>query len=94
MRDDPMQLSILPPQPHQEQTCYTCRYFAELKEPWVRSDEACIFGYCFERGDKNYSYNMGKGIAVFIADGRCKDWARRKEKKEAPAIGDRKEGSG
>lgn len=59
-----------------EQSCYSCKYFSELKEPRERSDKAVIYGYCFKSGDKNSSINMGKGFAVFVPDGVCKDYKR------------------
>ena len=54
-----------------EKSCNTCRYYAELKEPFERSDGAVIYGYCFKDGDKDYSPNMGKGYAVFVDGGGC-----------------------
>ncbi len=54
-----------------EQTCYTCKYFSELKTPRERSDGAVIYGYCFSGGDTNNSSNMGKGYAVFVPEGHC-----------------------
>lgn len=46
--------------------------FAELKEPFARSDGAAIYGYCFSAGDQDYSPGMGKGYAVFQPYGQCK----------------------
>lgn len=57
----------------QNQGCESCRHFSALKEPRLRSDGATIHGYCFKYGDKNYSWNMGKGFAVFQPLGACKD---------------------
>lgn len=59
-----------------EKSCYSCKYFSELKEPRERSDKAVIYGYCFKSGDKNYSSNMGKGYAVFIPDAGCREYKR------------------
>lgn len=61
-----------------EKRCDTCDFFSALKEPRKRSDEAKIYGYCFKSGDKNYNTNMGKGYPVFIDEGSCKHWKRRK----------------
>ena len=65
-----------------DKTCKTCRFFAELKKPYVRSDEAVIYGYCFKTGDKNYSQNMGKGYPVFVDGGSCDHYKKPKEEKE------------
>lgn len=59
-----------------EKSCYSCRFFAELKKPYEISDGAQIFGYCF--GGRNKSYNMGKGLPVFIPDSCCKDHKKAK----------------
>lgn len=59
--------------------CKNCRFCAELVRPYERSDGACIYGYCFSSGDKNYSPNMGKGFPIFMPlDGgaACKDFKR------------------
>lgn len=79
------QMSLLPQEPLNDNSCFRCRFFAELKEPFVRSDEAVIYGYCFREGDKDYSPGMGKGYAVFMPDGRCKTF---KAKKGAGPPGD------
>lgn len=36
--------------------CNVCKYCAELKTPYERSDGAYIYGYCFKNGDKDYSF--------------------------------------
>lgn len=60
-----------------EQSCYSCKYFSEFKEPREWGDGAVIYGYCFKSGDKNYSGNMSKGYAVFVPEsGACKDYKR------------------
>ena len=61
-----------------EKSCSTCGFFAELKEPFERSDGAVIYGYCFKDGDKDYSPNMGKGYPVFVdgGGGACKQYKR------------------
>ena len=63
-----------------EKSCRTCGFFAELKEPFERSDGAVIYGYCFKDGDKDYSPNMGKGFPVFVdgGGGACKQYKRRR----------------
>ena len=63
-----------------EKSCRTCGFFAELKEPFERSDGAVIYGYCFKDGDKDYSPNMGKGYPVFVdgGGGACKQYKRRR----------------
>lgn len=63
-----------------EKSCRTCGVFAELKEPFERSDGAVIYGYCFKDGDKDYSPNMGKGYPVFVdgGGGACKQYKRRR----------------
>lgn len=57
----------------QNEGCEGCRHYSALREPRQRSDGATIHGYCFKHGDKNYSWNMGKGFAVFQPLGACKD---------------------
>lgn len=66
-----------------EQSCYSCRYFGELKTPWTRGDGAVIYGYCFDGAEGNASPNMGKGYAVFQPGGRCKDWLRAREEADS-----------
>lgn len=62
-----------------EKCCSNCRFFAELKEPYERSDGVQIFGYCFTAGDKDHSPYMGKGYPVFIDGGgaTCKNYKRK-----------------
>ena len=60
-------------------SCEQCRHYSALREPRQRSDEAVIYGYCFKDGDKSYNTNMGKGLAVFIPNGDCKHFKKRKE---------------
>lgn len=48
------------------QACNVCKYCAELKTPYERSDGAAIYGYCFKNGDKDYSPDMGKGYPIFL----------------------------
>ena len=72
------QISLLPPEPTDENNCVQCRFFAELKEPFERSDGAVIYGYCFQGGDRDYSPGMGKGYAVFMPTGRCKTFKAKK----------------
>lgn len=63
-------------------SCETCRSYAALREPFVRGDEAVIYGYCFCYGDKDHNWNMGKGYPVFIpddADVPCERWKKRKK---------------
>lgn len=63
------------------QACNVCKYCAELKTPYERSDGAAIYGYCFKHGDKDYSPNMGKGYPIFLplsCGGTCKDFRRRR----------------
>lgn len=59
-----------------ECSCNQCRYYSSLKEPRERSDGAIIYGYCFKDGDTNYSSNMGKGFAVFVPNGQCKNFKK------------------
>lgn len=66
-------------------SCYNCRFFAELKKPFERSDGAKIYGWCFREGDKDYSPNMGKGYPVFIDGGCCDKHKYPKKEKEAEA---------
>ena len=56
-------------------SCYTCRYFSELKEPRQLDPDGAIYGLCFKAGVKHYS---GNGYAVFIPDGKCAKYAKRK----------------
>lgn len=67
--------------------CYACKHFSELKEPRERSDGAVIYGYCFKDGDKDYSPNMGKGFAVFIPEGKCKQFKRARNREEKKVDG-------
>lgn len=63
------------------QACNVCKYCAELKAPYERSDGAAIYGYCFKNGDKDYSPDMGKGYPIFLplsCGGTCKDFRRRR----------------
>lgn len=62
-----------------EKCCDTCDFYSALKEPRQRSDGAIIYGYCFKAGDKDYSSNMGKGYAVFIKDGFCKQFKAKRQ---------------
>lgn len=66
-----------------EKSCNNCRFYAELKTPYQRSDGAQIFGYCFKEGDKDYSTNMGKGFPVFVDGGgaACKSHKRMRKQK-------------
>ena len=52
--------------------CKNCKYYSALAEPRERSSGGTIYGYCFVDGDKDYSPNMGKGLAVFVPCGCCK----------------------
>lgn len=74
------QLSLLPKEREDKQDCVQCEFFAELKEPFARSDGAIIYGYCFKDGDTNSSPGMGKGYAVFLSGGCCKRFIRRKRR--------------
>lgn len=63
------------------QACNVCRYCAELKTPYERSDGVAIYGYCFKNGDKGYSPNMGKGYPIILplsCGGTCKYFRRRR----------------
>ncbi len=65
--------------------CKNCRLCAELISPYERSDGACVYGYCFSGGDKNYSPNMGKGLPIFVpldCGAACKDFRKRPEEGE------------
>lgn len=67
-------------------SCETCRNYAALREPFVRSDEAVIYGYCFRYGDKDYNWGMGKGYPVFMpsdVDVPCDGWKKRKKEADA-----------
>lgn len=61
-----------------EQHCDACTHYSALAQPRERSDGAVIYGYCFKDGDKSYSTNMGKGLAVFIQNGFCKSFKKRR----------------
>ena len=65
-----------------ERGCHICKLYAELKQPYVRSDGATIYGYCFKDGDK--ALGMGKGYPVWIDGGgaACKSFKRRKGLKD------------
>ena len=70
------QISFFP----EPDSCYSCRCFAELKEPWELSgDRGKIYGYCFKGGDKDYSPSLGKGFPVYIDEGICKEFKRKKD---------------
>lgn len=80
MKPQVHQTSLFPSGERQFDNCCSCRYFAELKEPWERSGGGTIFGYCFKYGDKDHSPNMGKGFPVFIiGEGNCKNFKKRKD---------------
>lgn len=72
------QISLFPAEA-KESGCVVCCHFSALKEPRERSDGAVIYGYCFKDGDKNYSTNMGKGFAVFLPDGTCRQFKHRRK---------------
>lgn len=72
----------------QAKNCKTCHFFAELKTPFVRSDGAVIYGYCFKNGDKDYSPDMGKGYPVFIDGGVCKAYKKSKKEQTPSCITD------
>lgn len=72
------QLSLLSKEESAGQDCAQCRFFAELKEPFKRSDGAVIYGYCFKDGDTDSSLMMGKGYAVFLLGGHCKRFKRKR----------------
>ena len=59
------QLSLFPKTSEPEKSCYTCRNFAEFKSP-VQFVGYQIDGYCFKSG--------GRGIPVYIAGAKCKDY--------------------
>lgn len=64
-----------------QKCCEVCRFCAELKRHWERSDGVCIYGYCFCDGDKDYSPNMGKGNAIFLpldSGAVCKNFKKRR----------------
>lgn len=65
-----------------EKSCDTCGYYSALKDPRERSDGAIIYGYCFKAGDHNHSPNMGKGYAVFIDGGSCKQFKKRRNEND------------
>lgn len=64
--------------------CNLCKFYAELKIPYERSDGAVIYGYCFKDGDKDYSPNLGKGYPVYISGGgaACKSFKRQRKQKD------------
>lgn len=62
-----------------EKSCYTCKFFAEMKEPYKRTGGATVYGYCFKGPNNDYSQNMGNGYAVFLPGVECKDHKRRRE---------------
>ncbi len=60
--------------------CAKCRFCAELKKPYERSDGSSIYGYCFKSGDKDYSPNMGKGYPIWLpldCGASCRKFKRR-----------------
>lgn len=70
-----------------EKSCSVCRFCAELKKPYERTDGAVIYGYCFMGGDKNYNANMGKGYPIFLplsCSCLCKSFRRTKTRSEMP----------
>lgn len=71
------QTSLFPVKP--EKCCEACSYYSALKEPRERSDGAVIYGYCFKAGNTNHSSDMGKGYAVFIDGGSCKQFRKRRK---------------
>lgn len=60
------QLSLLPEEAKEAESCFLCRHFSELKMPRVLDCGGCIYGYCFKDGTKPYNANMGKGYPVYI----------------------------
>ena len=60
------QLSLLPEETKEAESCFLCRHFSELKIPRVLDGGGCIYGYCFKDGTRPYNANMGKGYPVYI----------------------------
>ena len=60
-----------------EKKCDNCIHYSCLKSPREVQD-GYIYGYCFKFGTKQYHLGMGKGFPVFIKDGVCKDFKKRK----------------
>ncbi len=77
------QITLFPVKP--EKRCDTCSFYSALKEPRERSDGAVIYGYCFKAGGTNHSSNMGKGYAVFIDGGCCKQFTKKEAKSDGRA---------
>ena len=61
------------------ENCYDCEHFSELKEPRKLDGGGEIFGYCFKSGTKPSSPNMGKGFPVYLPEGSCKSWVKRRK---------------
>jgi hypothetical protein len=61
-----------------KECCYSCVNFSELKEPRALEPEGSIYGYCFKSGTKPHSLNMGKGYAVYVSEGKCREFRRKK----------------
>lgn len=76
------QLNFFSEEEQPKDNCYACKHFSELKEP--REGEGfAIYGYCFKFGNKVSSINEGKGYPVYIPEGKCKDYKRKKGNKNA-----------
>lgn len=59
-------------------SCYSCKNFAELKEP--REVEGCfIFGYCFKK-NTFFRETTPKGLPVYVPGGSCENYKRDKSK--------------
>lgn len=67
--------------------CNVCKYCAELKTPYERSDCAPIYGYCLKDVDKDYPPDIGKVYPIFwplSCGGTCKDFRRRRKEGFVP----------
>ena len=72
-----MQRQIEIPGTNTQPTCYSCKHFSELKEPRAINKDSSIYGCCLKHGTATHNLNMGKGLAVYVPEGACKERVKR-----------------
>lgn len=58
--------------------CNKCKHYAALQTPRKISESAYVYGFCF----KNTANDYGRTYPVYIPNGACSDFAKKKEGKE------------
>lgn len=55
--------------------CYSCKHFAEFREPREIGALSAVYGYCYKRG------GIISALPVYVPGARCKDWTQRRAAK-------------